>query len=199
MLLLPIANSKVEIRPSLSVVKGPLHMESKRFDHLVRHLSTSTSRRVGIRALLGIAAAGAFAADTDAHRGGARRHEKLACRNDQSECTANEQCCSGICKAKPGSGTEFRCVGKHKKKDKNDHVRGNGGDPGPTCSTEHGFCVLNGGCCSTLLCSSAEEGGEGMCEFCISDGNYGCETSENCCSNFSNPGSFVCENGRCVR
>ena len=179
-------------------MKGPLHMESTKFDQLVRRLSTSTSRRAGIRVLLGIAAVGTFATETDASRGGARRHEKLACRNDQAECTADEQCCSGICKAKPGSGTEFRCVGKHKKKDKNDHGRGNGNDPGPTCSSEHGSCVLNGGCCSTLLCNAAEDGGEGMCEFCISDGNYGCETDISCCGNVINPGSFVCENGRCV-
>lgn len=174
-------------------------MDGSSFDLITRRLAVITTRRGGVAALLAGSLGIARISTADAHRGAGQRHEKLACRNDQSECTANDQCCSGICKAKPGSGTEFRCVGKRKKQDKNDHDRGNGGDPGPTCSTEHGFCVLNGGCCSTLLCSSAEEGGEGMCEFCISDGNYGCETSENCCSNFSNPGSFVCENGRCVR
>ena len=173
-------------------------MDGSSFDLITRRLAVITTRRGGVAALLAGAHGIARVSTAEARRGAGQRHEKLACRNDQSECTANEQCCSGICKAKPGSGTEFRCVGKHKKKDKNDHGRGNGNDPGPTCSSEHGSCVLNGGCCSTLLCNAAEDGGEGMCEFCISDGNYGCETDISCCGNVINPGSFVCENGRCV-
>lgn len=173
-------------------------MESNRFDRLTRSLAASTSRRAGIRALLGIAAVGAVAADTEANRGAGQRHEKLACRNDQSECTANEQCCSGICKGKPGSGTEFRCVGKHKKKDKKDHDKG-GNTPEPTCSTEHGPCIGSGeNCCDGLLCSMQDPKMEGMCEFCISTGNYGCVDLGNCCGNYSSPGSVVCINLQCV-
>ena len=93
-------------------------MDGSSFDRSTRRLSVTTSRRAGIASLLAGALGIAGVSAADAARGAGRRHEKLACRNDQSECTANEQCCSGICKPKPGSGTDFRCVGKHKKKDK---------------------------------------------------------------------------------
>jgi len=99
-------------------------MESSSFDRLAKRVRGLTTRR----AITGAAAAAlssllllrttTIEQHAIAKRGAGRRQEKLACRNDQSQCTTNDECCSGICKAKPGSGTEFRCVGNHKKKEK---------------------------------------------------------------------------------
>jgi len=153
-------------------------VDGSSFDLITRRLAVITTRRGGVAALLAGALGIARISTADAHRGAGQRHEKLACRNDQSECTANEQCCSGICKAKPGSGTEFRCVGKRKKKDKADHH--NGGSPAPTC--DHDPCSVDGDCCPGRICSVDMYTREGTCETCILEGSWGCTTVEDCCT-----------------
>ena len=169
-------------------------MDNAHFDALVKKLASSTSRRSGVRAMLGIAATGAFVADADAHRGANRRHEKLACRNDQSECTADEQCCSGICKLKPGSGTDFRCVGKRKKKDKKKDR--DGGD-GETCVPEDGACYAGGpACCDSNTCWFNLLESSAACGIC-GDPGVACNAADDCCSgacqvNGNFPGAICC-------
>jgi len=87
-------------------------MDGSSFDTITRRLAVTTSRRGGIVGIVAGALGIAGISTAEARRGAGQRHEKLACRNDQSECTTNDQCCSGICRLKPGSGTEYRCVGR---------------------------------------------------------------------------------------
>ncbi len=105
-------------------------VDNAQFDALVKKLASSTSRRSGIRAMLGIAATGAFVADADAHRGANRRHEKLACRGTGSDCTTGDECCSGRCIAKSiKQGGGFRCGRPHRKHKDNGGKSGGGFDP----------------------------------------------------------------------
>ena len=130
-------------------------MDGSSFDRLTRRLSVTSSRRAGIASLIAGALGIAGVSAADAARGAGRRHEKLACRNDQSECTASEQCCSGFCRAKPGSGTGYRCVGNHKKKAKKDNKKDGGAETctalGDSGCTDFGPIESNG-CCDGVAC-----------------------------------------------
>ena len=94
-------------------------MDSKIFDNATKVLGSAITRRTGIlAAVVGLVTASGTALEGDAARKATRRHEKLACRNANSECLSNEECCSGVCKPKFG-GTGFRCAkGRGGKKSK---------------------------------------------------------------------------------
>ena len=112
-------------------------------------LGANVSRRTGVLAAIGAMIGLGDADETDAARGSGRRHEKLACRNANSECTSNEECCSNVCKPKFG-GTGFRCAKAHgKKKDKGGKKGGGPAliptgapcGPGDTCANSSASCT----------------------------------------------------------
>ncbi len=90
-------------------------MDQQRFDRLARLLGQSTSRRAGVLGAFGTVAGLAAASSAEASRKATRRHEKLACRNANSQCISDDDCCSNRCVPKFG-GTEFRCAKRHAKK-----------------------------------------------------------------------------------
>ena len=92
-------------------------MDQNTFDRLAKLLGRGQTRRAGIRAMVAGLAAGIGVGPAVLANPG-RRHEKLACRNANSECTSNLQCCSGSCVPKPEGGTGFRCAKRHAKKSK---------------------------------------------------------------------------------
>ena len=91
-------------------------MDQLRFDTLTRTLGKRTNRRSGVFGAIGAMLGVAAAPETDAARKATRRHEKLACRNANSQCLSDDECCSGSCVPKFG-GTSFRCAKRHAKKD----------------------------------------------------------------------------------
>ena len=93
-------------------------MDQMQFDSLARRLGKRINRRTGVLGAIGAMLGLATAPDADAARKATRRHEKLACRNANSQCLSDDECCSGSCVPKPG-GTGFRCAKRHAKK-KND-------------------------------------------------------------------------------
>ena len=133
-------------------------MDTSTFDQITRRLALATTRRRSIASLVAGALGLAGISAADAARGAGRRHERLACRNDQSECTANEQCCSGICKLKPGSGTEYRCVGDEKKNEKKDDEKKHRDRNDAICIELYQPCDESRQCCgfgngSFVLCT----------------------------------------------
>ena len=94
-------------------------MDQHAFDRLTKLLDGGQTRRAGIRALL-VGFATGFGMRSSALANPGRRHEKLACRNANSECTSDDQCCSGSCVPKPEGGTGFRCAKRHKKSKQGD-------------------------------------------------------------------------------
>lgn len=93
-------------------------MEPQRFDDMAQALGRRATRRGGIAAMVA-GMLGGFGA-TAASAGSMRRREKLACRNANSSCTSDDQCCSGSCVPKPEEGTGFRCAKRHAKKSKDE-------------------------------------------------------------------------------
>lgn len=89
-------------------------MDQQAFDRLTKLLDRGQTRRAGIRALV-VGLATGFGMRSSTLANPKRRHEKLACRNANSECTSNDQCCSGSCVPKTEGGTGFRCAKRHKK------------------------------------------------------------------------------------
>lgn len=110
-------------------------MDRPKFDTLTRTLGKRTDRRTGLLGAIGAWIGVAAAPETDAARKATRRHEKLACRNANSQCLSDDECCSGSCVPKFG-GTQFRCAKRHGKK--NHGARNGGGStpipPGPSCT-----------------------------------------------------------------
>lgn len=155
-------------------------MDNQRFDRLARMLGANVSRRTGVLAAIGAMIGLGVADETDAARGSGRRHEKLACRNANSECTTDDQCCSNSCVPKFG-GTGFRCAKAHgKKKQRNDKDKASGpiptGDPcgpGDTCAnalascTTYTFGTPEGTYC--LLPAGAACESDSWCEFDVCD------------------------------
>ena len=72
-------------------------MDQDRFDRISQVLGTATSRRAGIFGAIGTALGLVAAPAADAARKATRRHEKLACRNANSQCISDDECCSGSC------------------------------------------------------------------------------------------------------
>ena len=99
-------------------------MDRPKFDTLTRTLGKRTDRRTGLLGAIGAWIGVAAAPETDAARKATRRHEKLACRNANSQCLSDDECCSGSCVPKFG-GTQFRCAKRHGKK--NHGARNSGG------------------------------------------------------------------------
>ena len=151
-------------------------MDGSSFDRITRRLAVSSSRRGGIATIIAGALGIAGVSAVEARRGAGRRHEKLACRNDQTECTTNEQCCSGICRLKPGSGTEFRCVGKRKKQSRHrdDHRDG--------CVTDGFSCSGGDRCCQGLTCYVDVTGDETACRTCGALFDVCDDQSSPCCA-----------------
>ena len=200
-------------------------MDGSSFDRLTRRLSVTSSRRAGIASLLAGALGIAGVSAADAARGAGRRHEKLACRNDQSECTASEQCCSGICRVKPGSGTGYRCVGNHKKKAKQDKKKDGGGEVcsslGDTgCMPPNSFCC-DGSYCETHptlplsdnkcvecielgwawsplapCCAGTVQGISNLVDVCCVASGQPCSANGDCCG-FNGTPAAECVNGTC--
>ena len=174
-------------------------MDGSSFDRISRRLAVTTSRRGGVAALVAGALGLAGFSVAEARRGAGRRHEKLACRNDQSECTANEQCCSGICKLKPDSGTEYRCVGKRKKNGKkNEKKDDKGGGGGDTCIADGDTCPSLTGCCTDLICYPNPLQ-EPFCRPCGRSLDYCNEQTAPCCAGHSciylgGPSALCCVN-----
>ena len=129
---------------------GGTTLDEKQFDGITRALAGGMTRRGGIGALIA-AVAGAAGVSVAAANAG-RRHEKLACRNANSECTSNLQCCSGSCVPKPEGGTGFRCAKRHAKKPKNKNEKEEPVGPvvplGEPC--EPGVSVCERGRCQTF-------------------------------------------------
>ena len=118
-------------------------MDQDRFDRLSRMLGQRASRRAGVLGAISTALGLVAAPAADAARKATRRHEKLACRNANSQCISDDECCSGSCVPKFG-GTEFRCAKRHAKKDKK---KDKGGDsPAPVVCT-----VCASGCAFTTI------------------------------------------------
>ena len=128
-------------------------MDQQAFDRLTKLLDGGQTRRAGIRALIvGLATGFGMRSSTLANPG--RRHEKLACRNANSECTSDDQCCSGSCVPKPEGGTGFRCAKRHKKtKNKKDKDTGPAGPFVPVGEP----CVLGGIPCERGSCQQYAE------------------------------------------
>ena len=198
-------------------------MDGSSFDRITRRLGTSTSRRAGIASLLAGALGLAGVSAADAARGAGRRHEKLACRNDQSECTASEQCCSGICRVKPGSGTGYRCVGNHKKKAKKDkkkdgdvcdyYLGDNGCYPQTICCDGsyceyHPVLPFSANKCVECIelgyfwtpdvacCPGTVQGVSNLVDVCCVASGQACSADSDCCGYNGNPG-YTCQSGTC--
>ena len=104
-------------------------MDQMQFDSLARRLGKRTNRRAGVLGAIGAMLGLAIAPDAYAARKATRRHEKLACRNANSQCISDAECCSNRCVPKFG-GTEFRCAKRHANTKKK--KGGKGGDaPAP--------------------------------------------------------------------
>ena len=129
---------------------GGTTLDEKQFDGITRALASGMTRRGGIGALIAAVAGAAGVSVAAANPG--RRHEKLACRNANSECTSNDQCCSGSCVPKPEGGTGFRCAKRHAKKPKNKNEKEAPVGPvvplGEPC--EPGFSVCERGRCQSF-------------------------------------------------
>ena len=117
-------------------------MDQDRFDRLARVLGKPASRRASVLGAIGTALGLVAAPAADAARKATRRHEKLACRNANSQCISDDECCSGSCVPKFG-GTEFRCAKRHAKKDKK---KKDGNGPAPLACT-----VCASGCPFTTI------------------------------------------------
>jgi len=115
-------------------------MDQSRFDRLARILGSAATRRAAVRGVLaGMTGIGVLGV-ADARP--SRRHEKLACRNANAECTSGEQCCSGSCVPRFG-GTGFRCARAHGGKKKNKKSGGGGGGDTPVVD-----------CTAAMVCAS---------------------------------------------
>ena len=164
-------------------------MDQSQFDRIARLLGAGASRRAGLRAavgtLLGLGVAGESAL---AARKANRRHEKLACRNANSQCVSDDECCSGKCVEKFG-GIGFRCAKTHgKKKDKKKGGADLVGVPtGEPCNGKTDYCIDSEASCV------AYESGDPAGTYCLlpngaacgADQDYACE-------------SQVCFDGTCV-
>jgi len=117
-------------------------VDRDRFDRIARVLGKPASRRASVLGAIGTALGLVAAPAADAARKATRRHEKLACRNANSQCISDDECCSGSCVPKFG-GTEFRCAKRHAKKDKK---KKDGGNPAPVACT-----VCASGCPFTTI------------------------------------------------
>ena len=165
-------------------------MKDQPFDRLARALATRVSRRAGMLGTIGAVFGIGSAGGADAARKATRRHEKLACRNAHSECTANEQCCSNRCVPKFG-GTSFRCAKSHgrKKKDGNGGNGGGGGQsPVPTgrrCTPGVSVCADSSAQCISRGC------GDDQYSYCLKPAGASC-TSDGECS------IDVCSAGVCA-
>ena len=152
-------------------------MEDRRFDGITRAFASGMSRRGGIAAMVAgvLGAAGVTAAAANP----GRRHEKLACRNANSECTSDDQCCSGSCVPKPEGGTGFRCAKRHKRK------KGNGGGKkdsgsviplGEPCNASTDTCADGGSCREYFELAQSNLGRFGT--YCTSDTGSPCPPVE---------------------
>ena len=162
-------------------------MDLERFDAATRRLHRMMTRRSGVVALV----AGALGlAATDAAAGPSRRHEKLACRNANSECTSNDQCCSQRCVPKPEGGTGYRCAKRHARKKNRDDRDGN--NPAPEICLPPGSQCWDANtstvpipCCDGYFCGLTKRNPPDMCEECLAEYSYGCflnEANSGCCA-----------------
>ena len=164
-------------------------MDQNTFDRLAKLLGRGQTRRAGIRALVaGLAAGIGFGSAAMANPG--RRHEKLACRNANSECTSNDQCCSQRCVPKPEGGTGYRCAKRHARKKNRDDRDGN--NPAPEICLPPGSQCWDANtstvpipCCDGYFCGLTKRNPMDMCEECLAEYSYGCllnEANSGCCA-----------------
>jgi len=175
-------------------------MDPSQFDRVARLLGAGASRRAGLRAavgtLLGLGVAGESAL---AARKANRRHEKLACRNANSQCVSDDECCSGKCIEKFG-GIGFRCAKTHGKK--KDGKKGGGGDGGLTPIPTGQACVVDVDVCADSEASCEEyDSMDPSGTYCVLPTGAACSADDQCFSQSCGKGTCdpvtctVCEDG----
>lgn len=178
-------------------------MDHGRFDAVTRKLYRATTRRAGLMAVV-TGMIGVPAAETVA--GPQRRHEKLNCRNANSECASDDQCCSGSCVPKPEGGTGFRCAKRHGKKRKKKDHGGNGPEPevclalGEACWDWENNMPGPIPCCDAF-CGYTKRNPPDQCETCLGDRVIGClinEEDTGCCPGLGCQADLGDEYGECV-
>ena len=175
-------------------------MDQSQFDHITRGLAAGVTRRGGIRALLGgLLGVGVAAEGVDAARKATRRHEKLACRNANSQCVSDDECCSGKCVEKFG-GIGFRCAKTHGKK--KGGKKGGGGDGGLTPIPTGQACVVDVDVCADSAASCEEyDSMDPSGTFCVLPTGAACSADDQCFSQSCGKGTCdpvtctVCEDG----
>ena len=179
--------------------KGFATLEDRRFDLLTKELGKEISRRKGMRAIIGAALgiAGFDARETLAAKKATRRHEKPACRNANSQCASDDECCSGRCVEKFG-GTGFRCAKNHGKKKGGKKNGGGGLTPIPTgmaCDVEVDVCADAAATCEEY--DSEDPSGT----YCVLPTGAACSADDQCFSQSCGKGTCdpvtctVCEDG----
>jgi len=164
-------------------------VDQSQFDRIARLLGAGTSRRSGVRAFVGTLLGASVAAEgADATREANRRHEKMACRNANSQCVSDDECCSGTCVEKFG-GIGFRCAKTHgKKKNK----RRGGADlvgvpTGEPCNGKTDYCIDSEASCVDY------DSGDPAGTYCLLPAGASCGADQGyTCA------SQVCPAGTCV-
>ena len=171
-------------------------MDQHQFDRIARLFGSGTSRRAGLRAAVGAiiglgAAKGLDPLAADAAKQPQRRHEKLPCRNQHSECIQNDQCCSNNCVPTFG-GTGFRCAaplggGGNGKKGKNRNNGGNG------YVRPQGWPCSKGQRCERGSCRALDPvSGAPVGIFCAADNGESCSSDYGCVSFYCDPETLTC-------
>lgn len=157
-------------------------MDAMHFDHWIRTLSTISSRRQVVRALiLGAITARFTTGEATAGPG---------CKNVGKKCKKTKECCSGICKGKKGKKTcKAHDTGGCKA---GQNVVGCGGPANVPCTTSAGVeaeCFTTTGnagyCAGTATCFSCQRDADCIalcgpqaacitCTACLSNGGTAC-------------------------
>ena len=160
-------------------------MDQQQFDRIAKALGASVSRRKGVFAAIGSLIGLSAAAETDAARKATRRHEKLACRNANSQCTTDAECCSGRCVEKFG-GIGFRCAKAHGNKKKN----GGNKDGGAVIPTGE-RCTSADTCADSAASCTTYTSGDPSGTYCLLPAGSSCSEDNWCTLGF-------CQSGTCA-
>ncbi len=144
---------------------------------ITNQLSHALVKRLDRRSGFVVILAGVFAALRlgAADAGPGRRHEKLACRNASSECSSDDQCCSGRCLPRTG-GTGFRCAKRRRR-----NASGGGGGGGSSHIALGERCVPGVDVCERGSCQEYLDPSLGVIcpngTFCVLDIGDRCPAS----------------------
>jgi hypothetical protein len=161
-------------------------MDQERFDRMSRALASSTSRRAGLRALVGLASVVAAASMVDGTSAA-----RLVCRRLDASCSRGSQCCTGQC----GSAAPHARRGRNR------------------CSCAGGLTNCGGNCVNTAIdldncgaCRNHCESETAVCfsgECCIPNCEGRCAGDDGCggvCPDLCADGTACCANlGICTR